>query len=153
MPNKILIMNIVTICLQYTFVFLLYYFLAEVIKFIYKDLKVVINTPSTTKNEMSSRNQAKLSVVDNGKISLAGDIFPLGETILIGRSETNDIVIDDSFVSYEHACIARHKQGYWLTDLNSTNRTYLNGRQITEDVLLESGDIIKIGAVTFKFER
>lgn len=152
MPNKMLIMNIIAISLQYTLVIFLYYFLAKAIKLIYKDLKA-INTPLLATAEMPTRNQARLLVVDGEKLTLNGNIFPLGESLLIGRGEDNNIVINDSFVSHEHACIARHKQEYWLSDLNSTNRTYLNNQQITEEVLLKNGDMIKIGAVTFKFER
>lgn len=152
MPNKMLIMNIIAISLQYTLVIFLYYFLAKAIRLIYKDLKA-INTPLLATAEMPTRNQARLLVVDGEKLTLNGNIFPLGESLLIGRGEDNNIVINDSFVSHEHACIARHKQEYWLSDLNSTNRTYLNNQQITEEVLLKNGDMIKIGAVTFKFER
>jgi len=100
----------------------------------------------------ASYHQGKLLVKDNGRIKLAQTSFVLGETISIGRNEHNEIIIDDDFVSYEHATINRNKQGYWLTDLNSTNKTYLNNEPLLESILLKNGDIIKIGAVTFSFE-
>ena len=94
----------------------------------------------------------KLVVVNSGSIKLVKTSFVLSEIMSIGRNEHNDIVIDDAFVSYEHASINRNKQGYWLTDLNSRNKTYLNNQPIIEGVLLKNGDLIKIGAVTFSFE-
>ena len=96
--------------------------------------------------------QGKLLVVDSGHVKLTQTSFILGETISIGRNEHNEIIIDDAFVSYEHASINKNKQGYWLTDLNSTNKTYLNNQPLVEGTLLKNGDLIKIGAVTFSFE-
>jgi len=42
---------------------------------------------------------------------------------------------------------------YVIEDLNSVNHTYLNDQILTKKAYLQSGDIIKIGLVTFKFER
>ena len=108
--------------------------------------------PEQKNNSSASYYQGKLLVVDSGHIKLAQMSFVLGETISIGRNEHNEIIIDDAFVSYEHASINRNKQGYWLTDLNSTNKTYLNNQPLIEGALLKNGDLIKIGAVTFSFE-
>ena len=121
---------------------------------IYRDFKIPSQCDFLEpKNENSANNyQGKLVVVDNGHIKLAKKSFVLGETISIGRNNHNEIIIDDDFVSYEHATINRNKQGYWLTDLNSTNKTYLNNEPLLESILLKNGDIIKIGAVTFSFE-
>ncbi|MBP2626448.1 MAG: domain containing protein [Firmicutes bacterium] len=154
MPNKALVFNVIGIVLQYSLLILIYYFLYRVIKTISKDLKISRQSVvlGQKKNNSASYYQGKLLVVDSGHIKLAQTIFILGETITIGRNEHNDIIIDDVFVSYEHANINRNKQGYWLIDLNSTNKTYLNSQPVAEGVLLQNGDIIKIGAVTFSFE-
>ena len=103
-------------------------------------------------NSASHYYQGKLVVVDSGPIKLTQTSYVLGEIISIGRNEHNDIIVDDAFVSYEHASINRNKQGFWLTDLNSTNKTYLNNQPLIEGILLKNGDLIKIGAVTFSFE-
>jgi len=121
---------------------------------VYKDLK---NPRHPGLAEQSNNNsvhyvQGELLVVDSGHIHLTQQRFVLSEIISIGRNEHNDIVVEDVFVSYEHATINRNKQGYWLTDLNSTNKTYLNNQPVVESLLLQKGDLIKIGAVTFSFE-
>jgi len=121
---------------------------------VYKDLK---NPRLPELTEQSNNNSVRyahgeLLVVDSGPIHLTQQRFVLSEIISIGRNEHNDIVVDDVFVSYEHATINRNKQGYWLTDLNSTNKTYLNNQPVVESLLLHKGDLIKIGAVTFSFE-
>ena len=150
MPNKALLVNVISMILQYSLLMLIYYFLFRVIKMIYKDLKM----PRQNLDLVSRKDlpQGKLVVVDSGNIKLAKAVFILNESVSIGRNEHNEVMIDDSFVSYEHANINRNKQGYWLVDLNSTNKTYLNHEPVVERVLLKNGDLIKIGAVTFSFE-
>lgn len=121
---------------------------------VYRDFKISgqVVLVGQNNNNIAVDYQGKLVVVDNGHIKLSQTVFFLGETVSIGRNEDNEIIVDDVFVSYEHANINKNKQGYWLTDLNSTNKTYLNSRPIVERVLLQNGDLIKIGAVTFSFE-
>jgi len=71
--------------------------------------------------------------------------FLLGEEdVLIGRTEDNDIVLDDSSVSRRHAQIAKEGNRYRLNDLGSHNGTILNG-ELIQSVLLNDGDQIKIG--------
>jgi hypothetical protein len=156
LPNKVVFLNIIGIALQYSLLGLLYYFLSKVIKIVYTDLNISVNGPSpSTKNDYNNsefHTRATLLVVDSGHIKLKQKSFFLDETIYIGRDEHNGIVIDDSFISHEHASINKDQQGYWLTDLHSTNKTYLNGQPIAKAMLLKNGDLIKIGAVTFSFK-
>jgi hypothetical protein len=155
MPNKGLILNIIGIILQYSLLGLIYYFLSKVIKIVYTDLNRFGQNNSFVKAEINNSElykRAKLLVVDRGHIKLAQTSFFLDDTIYLGRNEQNGIIIDDSFVSHEHASINKDQHGYWLTDLHSTNKTYLNGQPIAEATLLKNGDLIKIGAVTFSFK-
>jgi hypothetical protein len=146
----------VGIALQYSLLGLLYYFLIKVIKIVYTDLNISVDGPGSSikidHNSVELYARATLMVVDSGHIKLAQKSFFVDETIYVGRDERNGIVIDDSFVSHEHASINKDKQGYWLTDLHSTNKTYLNGQPIAKATLLKNGDLIKIGAVTFSFK-
>lgn len=80
-----------------------------------------------------------------------GKRFPLSiGPLLIGRSEHADIYIDRDSVSRHHARISPAHESYAITDLDSTNGTYVNDVPIQE-VPLSDGDIIKIGEVIFKF--
>lgn len=154
MPNKALVFNIIGIILQYSVLILIYYFLVKVIQVIAQDLRTP-GKPVAVKQRGSSQateKQGKLFVVHKGEVPLRSDQFMLGDGISIGRSEHNEVSIEDAFVSHEHAVINKSRQGYWLTDLNSTNKTYLNNQPVTTEKLLKNGDLIKIGAVTFRFE-
>lgn len=81
-----------------------------------------------------------------------GKKYTLQETeFTIGREEGNHIVVDLDNVSRRHAMIIR-KQGRMLVkDLGSTNGTYLNDQEVTQETPLRSGDLIKVGGSIFKF--
>lgn len=57
--------------------------------------------------------------------------------ILIGRTPDNTIQIDEASVSLRHARLTLEKRGYRLQDLDSTNRTWINGVPVAEAVLTE----------------
>ena len=66
-------------------------------------------------------------------------------TLTIGRKTDNDICINDPAVSSHHAKIVTFSKPTYITDLRSTNGTYVNGEKIILDCTLNHGDIITIG--------
>ena len=70
----------------------------------------------------------------------------------IGRSHTNILVIADAFASNHHALILWRDELWWLEDLESHNGTFLNEQPIAHPMPLTSGDRIRIGATTLRFE-
>ena len=63
--------------------------------------------------------------------------------ILFGREE--GIPLHDQRISRRHAQIQDIGGEYMLTDLNSTNGTYVNGQRIIQPKLLQHGDTIRFG--------
>jgi pSer/pThr/pTyr-binding forkhead associated (FHA) protein len=55
-------------------------------------------------------------------------------------------------VSRRHAQVHRSGSGFVISDLGSTNGTYVNGERLIADHRLADGDIISIGAVNLRFE-
>ncbi len=99
------------------------------------------------------RHMAALRVVASKTSEPAADTrFPLGMTCSIGRSSQNHIVLDDSYVSQEHARIVRRDGHWWLEDLGSRNGTLLNDIPLAAETVITPGDLITIGQVTFKLE-
>ena len=54
------------------------------------------------------------------------------DIVMIGRSPSNQIVIDHPTVSAQHAVLLRTGDSYSLKDLNSTNRTQVNVDFVTD---------------------
>jgi hypothetical protein len=54
-------------------------------------------------------------------------------------------------VSRIHCCISRKENNYYLSDLNSTNGTYLNGKEVVpgKEVLLSANDELKVCSQEF----
>ncbi len=64
------------------------------------------------------------------------------ERTTIGRHRYNDIVLEPSTVSGEHAVIVTIRRDYFLEDLNSTNGTFVNGRRIGKYLLQHADQIV-----------
>ncbi|HSK84343.1 MAG TPA: DUF3662 and FHA domain-containing protein [Rubrobacter sp.] len=70
----------------------------------------------------------------------------------VGRSQENDIVINDPNVSRRHARISRADNGFVVEDLGSTNGTLLDGAPIDRE-RIEGGDELTFGQSTVRFVR
>ncbi len=64
---------------------------------------------------------------------------------LVGRAEFADIHLSDKHVSRRHALIVKKDAGISITDLGSTNGTFVNGLRFSGDQSLMIGDVIKVG--------
>ena len=80
-----------------------------------------------------------------------GQTYSVADSLTLGRSNNNDVILRDAKSSRQHAEITRKGDGYILTDLHSSNGTYLNGEKMQEAVL-NDGDEIQIGDHIFKFK-
>jgi pSer/pThr/pTyr-binding forkhead associated (FHA) protein len=79
-------------------------------------------------------------------------IFTIGAQTSIGRSARNTIVLDEAYVSAEHALLARRDNRWWLEDLGSRNGTLLNDLPLAEPTIVSSGDVVTIGGVELRLE-
>jgi two-component system cell cycle response regulator len=73
--------------------------------------------------------------------------------VMIGRTLGNDIIVDDLSVSKSHAKIYCGDRDVTITDLESTNKTIINGRKLTPHIpfALQNNDQVKLGKLIFKF--
>lgn len=74
------------------------------------------------------------------------------ERITIGRKPSNDIQIDNLAISGHHAVIVTILDDAFLEDLNSTNGTFVNGRQIHKH-FLQDNDVIELGKYRLKYVK
>ncbi|HZU70148.1 MAG TPA: FHA domain-containing protein [Ktedonobacteraceae bacterium] len=74
--------------------------------------------------------------------------------ITVGRLADNKLVVNDPKASSHHAIIRPAGQGYSITDLGSTNGTFVNERKLSPNspTTLNPGDKIRIGDTTYSYE-
>lgn len=74
------------------------------------------------------------------------------QSTTIGRGSNNDVVVGSDAVSRVHARLERRGTEFIVSDLNSTNGTFINNeRKRPFNARLNQGDQIRVGDTVFKF--
>ena len=73
------------------------------------------------------------------------------DSVTIGRTEENDVMVEQGNVSRQHAEVVRRGDGWLLRDLGSTNGTWLRSEAVDER-LLQDGDAFRIGRAQIVFK-
>ncbi|NND45438.1 MAG: EAL domain-containing protein [Xanthomonadales bacterium] len=68
----------------------------------------------------------------------------------VGRQEGLSLVLDSSGISRVHAEIQQDTAGLWVTDLNSTNGTFVNRKPVNGRQIVRSGDIVHFADIEFR---
>lgn len=70
----------------------------------------------------------------------------------VGKAAENDIALaDDAMASHLHAILERFPAGWCVTDLGSSNGTWVNGERIWASHALRNGDEIRLGQTRLIF--
>ncbi len=110
---------------------------------------VTVIAPVRRSVEPGMEGEACLVVIYGQEL---GKKYRLGQhSLIIGRSSKSHIHIDEESVSRNHCRLKRDSnKSVAIRDLGSTNGTYVNDVQ-AEEVVLQDGDLIKVGRTIFKF--
>jgi len=98
-------------------------------------------------------NRARLLLLNSeGKVSQEFDLNQ--PNIVLGRSPQANVVIASNEVSRSHAQIANTANGFFLSDMGSTNGTFLNGEEIQprQMIQLKSNDQLNLGEIALIFQ-
>ena len=76
----------------------------------------------------------------------------LEPVVNIGRDAACQIRLTDTSVSRRHAQIVRQSDGYYASDIDSTNGATVNDDDLTTPRRLRHGDILHLGAVALRFD-
>jgi hypothetical protein len=132
--------------LRVIFIFLLYFFVFQVIRVISRELRVAAGAAARVADVPAVHGA--ILVADPGDSNLhRGEVYDLEPVTVIGRHPRATIVIDSTFVSSEHLQLNWEQDRWWVTDLRSTNGTFVNGSQIRVPTGLRPGDVIELGAI------
>jgi pSer/pThr/pTyr-binding forkhead associated (FHA) protein len=142
-------LDVFLLILRLLFIILLYLFLMQVVLAIRSDLKRVARV-----NPDEAPVVGHLIVVDSGPSSLLpGTRFNLEPKTTIGRAPTSTIRLTDNFISSAHTYIENRHGTWYVRDIGSMYGTYVNNQPAREALPARTGDIVKIGYISFKLAQ
>jgi FHA domain len=149
----------VLLLLKIGFLVLLYLFIWRIVRTATRDLRlpqesfVLGPEAAAPLRAGASRPQARLVVVKSPALDVGSDLVLDSAPLTVGRGEQNDVELPgDDFASARHARFEPRPDGVWLSDMGSTNGTYVNGSRLDGPRKLASGDVVRIGATDLRFE-
>ncbi|HET6316249.1 MAG TPA: M48 family metalloprotease [Chloroflexota bacterium] len=74
----------------------------------------------------------------------------VADVVVVGRSSTADLRLHDRAASRRHFELRWIDGGYVLTDLGSSNGTFVNGQRV-QSATLHDGDVIRVGTTELEF--
>lgn len=136
------------------------YFLSKHLSLTYLGRKLPSQIPSSSaaggrSSELKQVNKATLIARPGPEVPQVTPVpvqvlsLAANPSLTIGRDLSNRLPINHPAVSRFHAKIELQNSEFILTDLSSSNGTYLNGRRVSEPSLLRVGDSIRIGCERF----
>lgn len=88
-------------------------------------------------------DELHMLIVRQGAANTPRTRYQITETpCLLGRDETNIIIVRDTYISRNHCDFLYTADGMWVRDLDSSNGTYVDGEQIEDKRLLTDGNQI-----------
>ena len=127
---------------------ILYLFLLTIVIVIQREL----GAESAARRPSAPRG--RLIVLDPGTTPRApGQAIPLEPVTRFGRSADNTVILDDEFVSTNHAMVLLREGRWWVRDAGSTNGTTVNGQRVNGETPLREGDELQIGRVRLRMSR
>ena len=110
--------------------------------------KTVVTVISKISERPTTRNAA-LVVIYGEDLGRKHDLEKA--TTIIGRSSKCDIQVDQDSISRNHAKIINEDNSASVSDMGSTNGTFVNDELVEGAMTLRNGDFIKIGRTIFKY--
>lgn len=85
---------------------------------------------------------------------LVGTLLPLGASpIVIGRSPSATLVLEDEYASSQHARLSPSNGQWWIEDLGSRNGTFVDDERLTQPRVLMPGEIVRVGQTTLELVK
>ncbi len=111
--------------------------------------RTVIHSKKSSKKETPHERAPGLVVVEGNNLGMT--FLVSKRTMSIGRHEQNDIHLHEDGVSRQHAQIELCGDVYKISDLKSTNGTFVNNEPVLKATELHDGDKIRLGEVVLRF--
>lgn len=158
---------IILVLLQVLFLILLYVFVARAVRAVVRDVGRAASparapASASTRPRPQSQPAARATRRTRGQagqlvIHVPGNrprVLPLDSAeISFGRSQDCTVSLDDSYASERHARIYPSGEGWMVSDLGSTNGTFLNRAKVSGPTPLQPGDQLGIGKTVVEVRK
>jgi pSer/pThr/pTyr-binding forkhead associated (FHA) protein len=128
------------------FLALLYLFLFGIARTLLRDLRAAARESTTELGRL-------VVVASPAGEPTAGSTLSLDAITTLGRDVNNSVVVDDQFVSSEHAVLTFRGRTWYVEDLESTNGTFVNGARVEGVAPIGYGDELQLGQVRLRLDR
>jgi FHA domain len=149
----------VLLVLKIAFLVLLYLFIWRIVRTAGRDLRLpqesfVLHPALAGATRPRATAPGRLVVLQSAVLTV-GEEFDLDSAPLtVGRGAQNDVSIEgDEFASARHVRVEPRRDGVWVSDIGSTNGTYVNGVRIDRPRKLVQGDVVRVGETELRFEQ
>lgn len=146
--------------LKFTLLALLYFFIYRAVRSVARDLSGRRATPAESGAARSERKakpprtaKPPSSVLVHTPDERRARAFRLSEPLEIGRSESCQVRLEDTYVSQVHARLSARDGAWFVEDLGSTNGTYVNDHRVQAAVEVHPGDIVRVGKTILELRR
>ena len=89
-----------------------------------------------------------LACIEGAQLGRIFGVTPEG--LRIGRDPANEIVVEDTGVSRQHARVLLHNGAVWVQDAGSRNGVFVNDQRVPDHRQVKVGDKLKVGATLFE---
>jgi hypothetical protein len=146
--------------LKILFLVLLYLFIWRIVRSATRDLRLpqesfVLGPDAVAglRGDAPRTATGRLVVEQSPALKKGSDFVLDSAPLTMGRGAANDIELrGDDFASADHARFEPRRDGVWLSDVGSTNGTFVNGVKLERPRKLAPGDRIRIGATDLRFD-
>jgi hypothetical protein len=147
------------LALKILFLVLLYLFIWRIVRSATRDLRlpqesfILAPDPGLARSPAGGAITGRLVVVKSPALDEGADLVLNSAPLTVGRGEQNDVELEaDEFASADHARFEPRRDGVWLSDVGSTNGTYVNGARLERPRKLAPGDVVRIGETDLRFD-
>lgn len=139
--------------LRVLFIFLLYFFLYQLFRVQVRQLMSVSSAVAEGRREQLKSGATLVIMPGSTSGPAVGTRFVLQPVTSIGRHDDNVIHLSEPSISARHAEIRLAKQGWLVTDFDSTNGTFVNGQRVRGTMSIGGGDVVQFGRVRMRMDQ
>lgn len=131
--------------IKFIFIIIVLVFVARIVRMISLDIRNSYN-----KTHINAPRLRLLNNVDEFDFPIREEYY-LSDNNTIGRADDNNIILKSKQISKHQALIVNSGERFFIEDLESTNPTLINDREILQPTEIFNGDKIKMATITFLF--